>query len=272
MKFKPIALNQNTCEKLNSTSFIKFSHKCKFNGVELNVEHIQQAISDEIKIKDLFDVLNAYNLKVYSIFLLDDFSLSSDNTYKLEVLKKLELIINYSHEFESNLMIIRPSSLENFTDLDLIPQWKINRRTTQRLEDISKMAYKEDINIGFEYCSEKTSSISNLNDAKKVLKPLESQENLGYLIDTFNLAKNNTNFNQLDEIKEYLFLIRLTDYVRGFNSNLERLLPGEGDFNFSSFYSYLRKIKYSKPFSIEISKYECSEKLQEKFYHVFKNM
>ncbi|MFX0072753.1 MAG: sugar phosphate isomerase/epimerase family protein, partial [Candidatus Hermodarchaeota archaeon] len=245
-RFKPIALNQNTCEKLDILKFIKFAYKCKFDGIELRFEKIKSALSEKVEIRDILDVLERYNLKVNSICPLEDFSLSSDSVYKSKVLKIFEQMISYCNKLGTNLVVVQPSFIEKSTDGNSIPKWRIIKRTANKLEDLCKKAYREDVNIGFEFIVDDLCSISNLSDAKEVVKSLEHQENLGYIIETLYFAMFNVDFNQLYDIKDFLYLIKLTDYLEHSESNPKRILPSEGNFNFSQFYNYLRKIKYNK--------------------------
>ena len=267
-KFRPIALNQNTCANLDLFKFIKFAKK--FDGVEFDTEKIRKTLSKNYNLKDILETLEIYDTKVESIYPLSDFSLCSERDFKTKVLNNFKQMIHYCHKLESDLIIATPSLIDFSTEASSIPKWRIINRTRKRLEDISKRAYKEDINIGFEFSLLDRSSVSSLHEAKEILKPLESQENLGYVIDTFYLAKFKVNFNEINDIRELISLIRLADFNENSGEDLERLFPGEGDFSFRVFYRFLEKLGYRKAFSIELSNNECSEKLLEKFSSIFK--
>jgi len=267
-RFRPIALNQNTCTNLDLIQFIKFAKN--FNGVELDYEKIKKALSKNYNLKGIFEILEVYRTKVESIYPLSDFSLCSEREYKTKVLPNFNQMINYCDKLECNLMIATPSLLKDSKETISIPKWRIFNKTRKRLEDLSKRASKEDINIGFEFPISDYSSVSNLYDAKEVLKPLESQENLGYIIDTFYFAKFDVNFDEISDIRKLIYLIKLADFNEDLVENENRLFPGEGNFNFDKFYRYLEKIGYHRIFSIELSKNGCSEKLLEKFSIIFK--
>jgi sugar phosphate isomerase/epimerase len=267
-KFRPIALNQNTCANLDLFQFIKFAKN--FDGVEVDVEKITKALSKNYNLEDILEILNIYNTKVESIFSLSDFSLCSDRDFKTKILTRFNQMINYCYKLESDLIIVTPSLFESSVEASSIPKWRILNRTRKRLEYLSKRAYKEDVNIGFEFLSVKESSVANLYDAKELLKPLESQENVGYVIDTFYFAKFKVNPNEIKDIREFIFLIKMADFNKTLTQEAERLFPGEGDFNFNNFYRFLEKLGYHKAFSIELSNNGCSEKLLEKFSATFK--
>ena len=269
-RFRPIALNQNTCKQLNLLDFIKFAKN--FDAVELDFKKIKELLSKNSKLKDLIEILEIYNIKIASLFPLEDFSLSSDREFKTTIFTNFELMLDYSNKLETDLIIVNPSFLDPSIDIRSIPKWRIINRTSTRLQDISKRAYKEDINIGFEFSTLKGSSISTLNDAKELLKPLENQENLGYIIDTFHIGILNLDFNEIKEITNLIFLIKLADFNEDSSENLKRLFPGQGNFDFKKFYRFLEKLGYSKTYSIELSQYQCSEKLLEKFTTIFKKV
>ena len=185
-QYRPIALNQNTCKQFKLLDFIKFAKI--FDEVEIHFEKIKELLSKNSQLNDLIEILDIYNIKIASIYPLEDFSLCSDRDYKTTILKKFELMLEYSIKLESSLIVVSPSFLDPPIDINSIPKWRIINRTTKRLQDISKRAYKEDIKVGFQFSTLKGSSISTLKEAKEVLKSLESQENLGYIIDTFHIG------------------------------------------------------------------------------------
>ena len=268
LKFRPIALNQNTCPDLDTFQFIKFAKK--FDGVELNVNKIRNLVSNKHHLNDVTEVLEIYSTKVVSIYPLSDFSLCSAREYKTVILNNFSQMVKYCYKLETDLIITTPSLLEPTNGMPLIPKRRIINRTIKNLKDISKRAYKEDINIAFEFLLVDHSSISNLDDAKKIVKSLEGQENLGYIIDTFYLAQFDVDFNEIIDIKDSIYLIRLADFDQNSLEDANRLFPGEGNFNFTAFHRFLEKLGYHNPFSIELSDNECSEKLLEKISTRFK--
>lgn len=250
-----LALNQNSCKYLSLLEFIKFSRD--FEGVELNFKKIKRSLSKNLKLKDILETLEIYNLRVFSIFHLKNFSLCSEKEYKTKVLNNLMQMFNLCYKLESNLIIVNPSILELSSEDNIIPKWRIINRTIKRLEDLSKKAYDEDINIGFEFLG----SIPTLNDAMEVLEPIESQENLGYIINTRYIS--DSDYNQLKKIKDFIFLIKLSD-----------LKYDEKDITDISkdFIKFTQKIGYSKVYSIELSEEKCLDNLYKKFNKKFKNI
>ena len=278
-----LALNQDSCKDLKLLDFLKYSKR--FMGAELDFKKIKKSISSgKVNLNEILETLEIYSLKLVSIFQLEDFSLSSDKHYKSVILNSLSHMLNYSYKLESDLIIVQPSFLtipsEISSDSIEIPKRRIINRTIKRLKDLSKRAYEQDINIGFEFLSLPNSSIATLDEAKEVLKPLESQENVGYIIDTFTLAKTGADINELREIKDFIFLIQLGDLLYDPNSKSEDLIsiddsnripPGRGNYDFTSFFKLLQKMRFDKPYSIELSKNQCSENLHTNFFKIFKN-
>ncbi len=262
-----LALNQNTCKNHALIQFLKLSKKIK--SVELNFNSIRKTLTNNINIKTISEILETRDISISSIFALKDFSLCSDWDYKTKILLKFNQMINYCYKLESNLLIVNPSFLENKTDLNEIPQWRIVNRTIKRLKDLSKKANEYDIKIGFEFLSD--SSISTLSNAKEVVGSLESLENLGYIIDTFHFIKSMAEREQLKDIKRFIFLIQLADLKYDSLEKLSllkdsnRVFPGEGNFDMKKFLFYLNKIGYNKLYSIELSKNECNDYFFYKF-------
>jgi len=251
-----LALNQNS---YISTQLLDFIHLAEnFQGVELNFNSIKNSLSNSITLKDIFETLNSHNLKIVNLLKLRDFSLCSDNKFKVEIIPTLKEMINYCYKMESNLITISPS----FESRD-IPQWRINRRTREKLEELGKIAYKEDIRLGFEFVNLPNSSIPTLNEAQKVMNPLIDQENLGYVIDTFYLAKSGEKMKRVKNILKsaaYIYLFQLADInVEEYDDpieikNQQRLIPGEGHFKFKEFFEKVYHYGYRGFYSIELHK------------------
>ena len=76
--------------------------------------------------------------------------------------------------------------------------------------------------------------MKTISETKELLKPLESHENLVYIIDSFYFAKSNSELNQLKDIKDLIYLIQISDLKYESETELsnlkesDRLFPGEG--------------------------------------------
>ena len=253
-----IALNQNTCEGLDLVKFIDYSKD--FDGIELDFDKIAEFLSKNNHLSDLLEILGTYSLEIESIFKLDDFILSSEHYFKRTAKKKLEKMINHCYQLESDLIIINPRFLEDPQEVESIERWKIMRKIHDRLKKIAKLAYKSDINLGLEFINSSNSIIQTLKDAKEAMENLEDLENLGYVIDVYHFASNQTDLNQLEDIKDVLFLVQLCDIDQEAKedpqkeANPDRLFIGEGNYNLKNFINFTQKIGYRRTYSLEIDK------------------
>ncbi|MBD3215736.1 MAG: TIM barrel protein, partial [Candidatus Lokiarchaeota archaeon] len=161
-----LALNQNSCVNKDLIAFIEYSKD--FQGVELEFKDIDTHIQENVQFtaKDLSEYLEMYDLKLVNLLRLEDFSLCSDTKFKNEIIPTLKKMMNLCYRTGCYLITVSPS----FESRD-IPQWRITRRTKEKLKELAKIAHKEDIKIGFEFSSLPDSSIPSLSEAKKVLKP-----------------------------------------------------------------------------------------------------
>ena len=269
-----LALNQDSCRKNSIDQFIKISKD--FYGIELNFKKIKKSLSQKYSIKELKELLEIYNLKICSFFELKNFSLCSEKEFKSEILKHLKELLFYCEKFESDLIIVQPSNLENFSSQNTILKTKIINKTRKRLNAISKLSDEEDICVGFEFLAD--NPISSLKEAVNLIEPLKYQENLGLIIDTYHLILNNSDYTQLDSIRDLIYLIQLSDVeydTEASDKNEEdkkkvsRLLPGEGAFDFQLFFDYMRKIGYKKPYSLELDLEGCEHNLYQQFFRKF---
>jgi len=265
-----ISLNQNTCKDLKLIDFI--ARAKGFDGVELKFKKIKAVLNRNSSLKDVMELLEVYDLGVSSLFSLKDFSLCSERDYKIRILPTFNQMIEYCNKLECDLLIVSPSNLDKSSTGNEIPQWRILNRTTKRLEELSKKAQKSDLKIGFEDSPSDDCSIATLNGAKEVLNPLESRENVGYVIDTYSLIKNDVDINQLNDIKELIWMVRLSDLKYESKDELlgivnsDRIFPGDGAFNWKEFVYLLQKFKYRGKYSLELSTSECPKKMYEKIY------
>ncbi|MFO7797449.1 MAG: sugar phosphate isomerase/epimerase [Promethearchaeia archaeon] len=266
-----LGLNQNTCKNKDLIEFMDFAQD--FQGIELIFENIEKYIinNSNIEIRDILEYLETYNLDLINILRLEDFSLCSDSKFNNEILPKLKQMLNFCYKLGCYLITVSPS-IESRD----IPQWRIIRRTKRKLKEIAKIAYKEDIKVGFEFNNLPNSSISTLSQAKDILKPLVSQENLGYIIDTFYLSVDMTKIEELKEIINQIYLFQLSDvnpYIKYQTSNLKeefRTFPGNGKFDFEKFFKLIEEYGYRDYYSIELYQNECNQNMYYRFFELNK--
>ncbi|MFX1236563.1 MAG: sugar phosphate isomerase/epimerase family protein [Promethearchaeota archaeon] len=265
-----LALNQATCKELSFKSFLECS--MGFQGVELDTSKIEEFIKEPLEIWDLKELLETYSLEVESVYGLDDFSLNSERDYKIKTLPAFHRMLKQAYKLESDLLIVTPSDLEENQKQETIPQWRILRRTKKRLEQLSKRAYGDGINICFHYISLKNNSLPNLHDVLEIIEELEDRENIGLLLDNFHLVRSGVQYSQLKSVQEQLFLFRISDFeFEGINGSdspefPDKTLPGRGDFNFKDFFRWTRKLEYRKTYSLNPSEGECNDKIFKKCY------
>lgn len=265
-----LALNQNSCTKdKDLLEFIEYAKD--FQGVELNFQEIISYIEENqnFSIKDLTEYLEMYDLRLINLLQIDDFSLCSDTKFSNEIIPQLEKMIDLCYKWGCYLITVSPSPESRD-----IPQWRITRRTKQKLKELADIAYKEDIKLGLEFRALPDSSISSLSEAKEVLKPLISRENLGYIIDTFYLTINETDIDQLKDIINQIFLIQLSDInplIDLDSSEVKeehRIFPGKGKFDFETFFSFTRQSWYRDYYSIEGHREECDLNYYKRFFRL----
>ncbi len=270
-----LSLNQNCKDLSLNLSLLDFLNQSKkFRGVELNFKSIREYIADNQKLKDLFEVMETFDLTTTSVFKLKDFNLCSDREFKIKIIPKFNQMIGYCYKLESGLVIIQPSFFTESQVSEEIPRRRIINRTTKRLTELSKIAKDSDIKIGFEFLNLQDSSVSSLTEVKEILQPLESLENVGYVIDCFHFIKSNEDISLFKDIIDYLFIIQLCDLKYTSITDLstisksDRCNLGEGNFNVNKFIENLRKLGYRRDYSIELYKTDCS-KLYKKVLNYF---
>ncbi|MHA1724636.1 MAG: sugar phosphate isomerase/epimerase family protein [Promethearchaeota archaeon] len=249
-----------------------------FRCVELNYSTLKNNIAPNFKLSDLLELLEIFKTKVISLYELKDFSLSSDNIFKTIVLPQLNDMMEACYKLECDMIIVNPSKIDPKFSESPFSKEKIIQRTRKRLLTLSKLAWKQDIKIGFEMLGEENSSIRTLKEAHDVLNYLSSQENIGYILDLFHLHVSKSNLDSLlKDIKDRVYLIQLCDFEEISNSDAEdakkilRIFPGQGNFDFKNFFHLLKKNDYSALFSIEADCNQCDSKTLKQVYQFLMN-
>ncbi|OLS12324.1 MAG: isomerase [Promethearchaeota archaeon CR_4] len=259
-------LNQVTLKSTPCDEFISAAGDAKFDGVEVNQENIATYLTQGTY-KTLKDILESYQLSVASVDILEDFNLCSDYDFKTKILSLTQLMCEIGYKLESDLIIVNPSFIREDADPAEIREDKIITRTQKRLSEISKIAAKNDIRVGFEFLALSHSSVRSLSLSRKIIDPIALKlENVGYIVDSFHYLISGGNEYDLMSISN-LYLIHVSDlrFTSGEDlsgkKDTDRVFPGEGNFDFPGFIRMLKKRRYRGYLSIELFDPELYKKV-----------
>ncbi|MHA1805824.1 MAG: sugar phosphate isomerase/epimerase family protein [Promethearchaeota archaeon] len=272
-----LALNQDSCK--NFPTIEEFLRKTRFfTRVELNYYTLTKNFTPNFKLSDLIELLEIFKTKVISLHGLKDFSLSSDYIFTTTILPQLNDMMKACYKLECEMIIVYPSKIDPKFSETPFSKEKIIQRTLKRLSTLSKIAWKEDIKLGFEMLSDEDSSIKTLKETQDVLNNLTTRENVGYVLDIFHLYMSKSNLDILiKDIKDHVFLIQLCDFEETSIENAEkgekihRIFPGQGKFNFKNLFRLLKNHDYSGLFSIEADCDKCDSKILKQVYQFLMN-
>ena len=272
------SINQNSCKELSLLEFAEFSKH--FQGVELNFETLKSSFNQGFKLKDLFETLETFDTRVSSIFQLADFSLSRPKTYKRKILPTFTYMMESCQQLETRLLIVKPSSLKGFPRADAIPDWKILRRTEERLRDLCKRSYPESITIGYEFVRGKHASISEVKMLEQLFENLEDQVNLKLILDSFYLFKEDFRPESLDPLIDRTSLIQVSGMTPDYSNERltmeesDRSFPNENDEELLDLLKHARKRGYQGDYSLELNqaRFEdlTAKKVHDKFLSLFR--
>ncbi len=254
MKF---GLNQATLRTKPLEEFLAAAGEAKFGGVEVCQENVAEYLSGGTY-NAIKDILESYQLAIAAVNALDDFNLCSDFDFKNKFLSQWQFMSEIGYKLESNLLVITPSFLREDADPADVREDKIISRTQKRLIELSKIAGTQDLNVGFEFLGFPSASVPTLALSRKIVDPLIRRlDNVGFVLDTFHFLISNGNLSDLTGISQ-LLMIHLSDLSfspdEGFSrkKDQDRVFPGEGNFDFKSFFTGLRGINYQGYISVEL--------------------
>ncbi len=255
MKF---GLNQATLHAAPLEEFLRAAGEAKFDGVEVCQENVAEYL-DRDTYNALKDILESYPLAVAAVNTLDDFNLCSDFDFKTKILSQWRFMAEIGYKLESDLLVVTPSFLREDANPADVREEKIISRTQKRLSELSKIAGTQDLNVGFEFLGFPGVSVRTLALSRKIVDPLIRRlENVGFVVDTFHFLIGEGNLHDLSGISQ-MFMIHVSDlsFTPGENfsskKDLDRVFPGEGNFDFTSFFTALKTITYQGYISLELA-------------------
>ncbi|MBN1802237.1 MAG: sugar phosphate isomerase/epimerase [Candidatus Lokiarchaeota archaeon] len=265
-----LVLNQASCKEPSLEALIK--HLKGFRSLELDTFEINSTNKNGVSLKTINELMHSFDLEVESVYGLEDFSLSSERFFKTKILPIFNQMMSQAYKLDAELLIVSPSLLDQEATQAGVPQWRILNRTKNRLKVLLKKAFENGLTVGLEFSSDQKSSFSNLKDLKELFETLEDKDNLGVVMNVFDLAQIGLDYAQLKELSEKLYLFRLSDSKLETltNGNLfdrtNILVPGEGTFDYKEFFRNTRKLGYRRPFSVVSSELDCSRELYQKVF------
>ncbi|MGC8717678.1 MAG: sugar phosphate isomerase/epimerase family protein [bacterium] len=222
-------------------------------GIQEEIEIIKSSGADFIElavteivnsnIERLKNLLDESHLRAYSfnVFLPGDLSITGPSVdierlqdYVKEALRRVNLLGGKIIVFGSGRARSIP---EGFS------KEKASEQIVAFLRLVSRYAQGYDIKIAIEPLNRQESNI--INTTLEALEFAEAVDNpyVGVLIDTYHADLEGEPLSNLGRIKNKLYHIHVSD--RG------RIAPGRGNYDFESFFSYLKNIGYNNAISIE---------------------
>jgi sugar phosphate isomerase/epimerase len=225
--------------------------------IELAVTGIMNNDIDRLK-----NLLDESHLRAYSfnVFLPGDLPITGPSvdegriqSYIREALRRVNLLGGEIIVFGSGRARSIP---EGF------PKEKAREQIVDFLNLVSRYAEEYDIRIAIEPLNKKESNIINTTLEALEFANIIDNSYIGVLIDTYHADLEGEPLSNLERIKDRLYHIHVSD--RG------RISPGKGDYDFKSFFSYLKGIGYNGAISIECGWEEKAKELPQSLEYLRK--
>ena len=196
------------------------------------------------EIKEFF---RKHGVEPITINSLEDATLAENREEKF---RECEEMCKLVKEMEASILIVVPSFLA-FP----MSEKQVVRESVDVMKEISRIAAKWGVKIGFEFLGFKSCSVNNLSLAWRIVQEV-SAENVGLVIDTFHFFVGGSDLQELRKIPlEKIYMIHINDLPRIVAReprDEDRIMPGDGVLPLKDFFSILKEIEYDGPVSIEL--------------------
>jgi 2-keto-myo-inositol isomerase len=241
-------INQATVLSSDIITFIKASYEAKFNYIELDISKVLDFLQKH-NLKLLKQEILNHGLEVVSLNAIENIPIYTEAEFNaaLEYVRK---IIALCQRLSCKILVINPNEVPKHIHRNEALNCTINF-----LKQVTEIASKEDIKIGFEYVGFKNRIINNFEDTLK-LNEIMNSEYFGLVLDVFHLYITNTPFELIKKIPtNKLWIIHINDVPQKpieILTDKDRLFPGEGIIDLLTFMRILRDLNYNGYISIEL--------------------
>jgi len=228
--------------------FLDAISQAGFKGVELRINKTEEFVERE-SIEKLLSLIKDKGLELLS---LNSVVLPLlEETPNEAFYKNFEVICRLSYKLEAPYVVTIPCTVPPETTVD---REKIIERCVRIVNHLAEIADKSGVKVIVEPLGFKERALRKLEDGVEVVKRV-NRENVYTMLDTFHVYVAGSDFRCLEEVKDKVALVHISDTYprkdRNLLTNDDRLLPGYGGIDLKSMIDFVKSLGYDYYISIE---------------------
>jgi len=252
-----LALNGATTMKADLATDIRVAHTAGFDFVEIWAAKLRTFLQTK-SAADLRKLFDENALEPLSINSIEHVTFRTPAEF--EVIKaECEELSALAGELQCPYIVVVPGRLpEQAPSLE-----EIIDESVRVLTELSDIAGRHGIGLGFEFLGQTDCSVQTLELADEIVRRVD-RPNVGLVIDSFHFYAGGSTFDMIESIApESLFIFHINDAENLPREQLRdshRLLPGLGILPLAEMFQAFKRIGYDRVASVEIFRPEYWER------------
>ena len=165
-----------------------------------------------------------------------------------EKLKECEELCEIARKLGVEAIVVVPGFLREKLD-----EVRIVKESVDVLKEMSKIAGRFGVRLGFEFLGFSNCSVNKLTVAWEIVRQV-NEDNVGLIVDTCHFFSGDSRLEELEEIDaRKIVVVHVNDLPKVEDvKDSDRIMPGDGILPLRDFFEALKKIGYDGPVSVEL--------------------
>lgn len=245
-----IGYNGSTAIKRSNLELdLELCEKYGFDCMEFRLGILDKYFKSGGTVENIRNFFNTSRLKPHGMNSVEFFNMKPPEEFE-KIKLEYDRICRLTKELGSDLVITVPTP-------DVAGTWKeIRENTAECLKQLCDIADRYGIRVGFEMIGFPRFSVNNFADAYEIVQAV-GRDNIGCVIDMYHFYINGSSIEDLRKADgSKIFMVHIEDVankpVGTFDSDADRLMPGDGVFPMREFFRALKETGYNDIVSIEL--------------------
>ncbi len=244
-----LGFNGATTMKASLIEDAEASSKAGFNYLELRDNKLEELLKTK-SLEEINHIFKELQIQPIAVNSLEKATLRDGTGFK-EILKRAEVLCQYSSLLHCPILIAVPSFLDNLT----LSKREIKDNAQIVLKKLEEISRPYGVKIAFEFLGFSNASVNTLSFCNEIVKELNN-DRIGMIIDTFHFYLSDEPLSVIEKVNpEKIFLVHIADAENLPKTQLKdanRDLPGNGVIPLKDITRKLKDIGYKGVYSIEL--------------------
>jgi 2-keto-myo-inositol isomerase len=230
----------------DTIKFIESARKHDFSDIELDIDKTEASIKKD-GLSRLRAVIRDNDVNVVSLNAIDNYPIMTEDETTVS-LKRAQTVIALCNDVDSGIIVVNPVNFDRGRELDT------EKRFDQFIENVSLIAEKYGVRLGYEFVSYKNKVTNTLEKTVKGLEKWNAKVDL--VLDVFHMYRSGETFNSLPQrFADRLLAFHVNDAPQIKIENLldtDRVFPFDGVIDLRKYMGELRDKGFDGPVSVEL--------------------